>query len=723
MASIGSGKNSTDYVNQAVYEGIVKTAVEDAGTTVDQDGQVHTGSNADPKGKAAAKKATTTASSKGGEAAAQGTSKAGSTEQGAASQGSVAQSKAAGAQDGVSDVASGQDAGTLTSGYAAHDAASFGAADHATQGQVKTTDFTAVSGLASANDQSVGLAKLTDAIKVLTASPAASEASFKQAVDDFATGMQALGKGEQTDAALRNVLTATTTDADALTQKYALAEQAGVSLGDVPADFGTQAATDTTAASDATADSTAVAAAKDQLTQDLQAQDVDTEQVAKDVDALQQALTADGRGDETASALGGILQQSGAAGAGASAVYAAAAMLGIPLDGDAMADARDKTQDVKTKASVRQAEQAEAKAKQQAALEAAAAQAKAAQQAAQQAAKQSSSGSGGTGGPTLTGTAATGDVSGIQARTGTVSGSFKMGVLPDYDNGSTGGVGGFISRTKVVPSEVGGYVAVQNGTFDSAAADRWIKEAVDNKVPTVSFSLSAYDTGKLTSAQLSGIKAAVDKAQAAGLSVQVRYGYEMNYGGGGGTQGGRVNNNNDPSAFKEQWAQVASVLSSERTATPAAQMVWSPNVASGGTLPYADWFPSDSSTVDVVALDYYHTNGTDISLNSISQVIDPIYAIAKKANVPFIFGETGVTGASGESGTEKQNWLNLISSDALREKYPLYQGFYWFDYNKDGNNYSLSQDASETQQFHDWYYDTFKTDASSSSSTSDTKTT
>ena len=730
MSSIGSGKTPAQKVADLIFQNVATATADTAGATDTGDGEkqaktggkakpvtakvgaASTGANASVNVAAGADRAGASSKAKGTDAASEGAAQAGTDGTEAAAAGGAPEGAAGemeqadapvtvaalpAAKDTVEAAPKAQVGRELVAAPAGGGALTTSAeqvAHSATRGLQQLGD---VAGLAQDTHAAMGSIKAQSALAVLTGTTKASDPKFKKAITDFADGLQDIGHGDDTAGMLADVFRSTSTTPAQLAQKRALAAEAGVDMSAV-AEGGTEG---TDAAADVTQHTgDAVSDARAQLEAHLASGTADEATVRAATKALQVAMQAAGQGDQVGATVADIAKNAGTK-AGASALAAAAA-LGIQMP-DTMSDAKDKGETSALKA---QTQRAEAKAQQQKAAAAAASEAR------------SNATPSGSAASSMAG--ATGDISKLVAKGGAVDGKFKMGIIPDYDNGATGGVAGFISRTGVVPPKISGYVdAHADGSWDAGAADRWLKEAVDNNIPTLELSVSSHGTGPLSDAQVAGIKQAVDKARAAGKQVDIRFGYEMNYGGGGATQGGRVNNNNNTSAFKQQWAQVAAVVNPDRTATPPAKMIWSPNVWSGGGLPYADWLPDDPSTIDEVALDFYHKAGDDISVASLSKVMDPVYAIAKGLNIPFTFGETGVNGGGGAAG-EKTAWLNLLASPELRDKYPLYQGFDWFDYIKGGNNFSISQDSSEAPGFKDWYGKTFTASDAAATSTNAT---
>jgi hypothetical protein len=285
---------------------------------------------------------------------------------------------------------------------------------------------------------------------------------------------------------------------------------------------------------------------------------------------------------------------------------------------------------------------------------------------------------------------------------------FDLGILPDDDNAKsdTGGIAGFISRTGVVPVVVSDYMSI-NGSFYTSQAQGFIDEALAAGVSRVSISLATGDAD-VSSGTQAQIAAAVTYGQQKGVTVQIRFGYEMNGNWSPSYHGG------DPTIFKHTWAEVASAVHGA-----GGQMVWAPNIVAGGISPYDTVLPDDPSTIDVVGLDMYHFNGsaTDLGLGSteVDDALATIYPLVQQLDKPFIFSETGVSyidssgtwaTATPEEVAEKKAWLDQLTSANLSTKYPLYRGFTWFDYNKyessQYRDFSISQQPLEASMFSAW---------------------
>jgi hypothetical protein len=295
--------------------------------------------------------------------------------------------------------------------------------------------------------------------------------------------------------------------------------------------------------------------------------------------------------------------------------------------------------------------------------------------------------------------------SGTSADSGTTG--LNLGILPDYDNAKsdTGGIAGFVSRTGVVPFVVSNFMDITNGTFDTNRAESFMDEALSAGVKAVSISLASGDSDVPAGTQ-SQLSAAVTYGVQKGLAVQVRFGYEMT------GDWSPSYHNGDPTIFKTTWAEVATAV---RRA--GGQMTWAPTFY--GVMPYTTFLPDDTSTIDIIGLDFYHINDNATSLS-----IDPtetdmafatIYPLVQQLNKPFVLTETAVSYvdnsgtwpvATADEVAEKQAWLDQVTSSGLVAKYPLYGGFVWFDYNKNESSeyrdFSISQQPLEAMMFSSW---------------------
>lgn len=267
---------------------------------------------------------------------------------------------------------------------------------------------------------------------------------------------------------------------------------------------------------------------------------------------------------------------------------------------------------------------------------------------------------------------------------------FFMGVHINWDTDS-GGVGGFIDKVGFVPSLCAGYItAPSDGSFELDKARKYADDVAGHGGTAISYAITAQVTS-LSEAALAGLGNAVTYARSKNLAVYVRYGYEMNGNWSPAYHGG------DPSIFLSQWAQAEKVVHAAGGA-----MVWSPNLSGSGD--YNRWMP-DPNTIDQVGLDAYHQKG-DITAGEVDGFIGSIYPLVQKLQKPFVLTETAVVvigngsyRIDAEETEEKRVWLEQLVDANMRQKYPLYRGFVWFDYEKKESASGLSGDAIEWRNF------------------------
>lgn len=283
---------------------------------------------------------------------------------------------------------------------------------------------------------------------------------------------------------------------------------------------------------------------------------------------------------------------------------------------------------------------------------------------------------------------------------------FFAGIHINWD-AETGGVGGFVGRVGFVPSLCAGYVtATSGGGFESDKAHTYADDVAKNGGTAISYAITAQITS-LNQTQLTGLADAVTYARGKGLVAWVRYGYEMNGNWSPAYHGG------DPGPFLSQWAQAENVVHAA-----GGKMIWAPNLSGSGD--YNRWLP-DPDTIDQIGLDAYHQTG-DITAGEVDGFIGSIYPLVQRLQKPFVLTETAVVVVGDNTYrvdaaevAQKKVWLNQLVDPSLRQKYPLYRGFVWFDYQKTESasgvssndvqwrNFSISVDSLAAAMVKAWY--------------------
>ena len=153
-----------------------------------------------------------------------------------------------------------------------------------------------------------------------------------------------------------------------------------------------------------------------------------------------------------------------------------------------------------------------------------------------------------------------------------------------------------------------------------------------------------------------------------GHPILVRFAHEMNgdwYPWGRGVEG------NNSYRFRAVWQRIVRLFR-EQGATNV-QWVWTPNVNTGGELPFRDLYPGDR-WVDWVGFDGFNWAQAG-EWNSFTGIVDNTYEeINRISDRPMIVGETG----SSDGGGDKAEW---VTSALTREipKMPRIRAVVWFD--------------------------------------------
>jgi beta-mannanase len=165
-------------------------------------------------------------------------------------------------------------------------------------------------------------------------------------------------------------------------------------------------------------------------------------------------------------------------------------------------------------------------------------------------------------------------------------------------------------------------------------------------------------------------------ARAWGKPLYLRFAHEMNgnwYPWSPGVNG------NTAAEYVAAWRHIHSIFQQEGATN--VRWVWSPNVATGSSTPFAEVYPGDAY-VDWVALDGYNWGTTQSWSNwqSLASVFGPSYdALVKMTNKPMMIAET----ASAEAGGDKAAWIRQGLLSDLPTRFPRVRAVIWFDLNKE----------------------------------------
>ena len=184
------------------------------------------------------------------------------------------------------------------------------------------------------------------------------------------------------------------------------------------------------------------------------------------------------------------------------------------------------------------------------------------------------------------------------------------------------------------------------------------------------------------STAVTSIANAMTKLTAAGLTVFLRFGHEMNYydsGDAGNIYTGSAEE------FSTAWGAVSAAVKD----IDGVYMYWSPNYdASAADLVSSGWFPSQG-TVDIVGMDIYPAGGS-----TFAEIYQNFCQNWK--DIPFIIGETG--SKNGGSADDKHAWLQQLTGTAAKQACPNYVGFSWFEYLKGGVDFRIATGGNTAYQ-------------------------
>ena len=184
------------------------------------------------------------------------------------------------------------------------------------------------------------------------------------------------------------------------------------------------------------------------------------------------------------------------------------------------------------------------------------------------------------------------------------------------------------------------------------------------------------------SAVVTSIANAMTKLTAAGLTVFLRFGHEMNWYDS--EQGGNIYTGT-PAEFSKAWGVVSAAVKN----IPGVYMYWSPNYASSAAdLVSSGWYPTEG-TVDIVGMDIYPKGGSSFA--------DTYQNFCQNwPNTPFVIGETGSD--NGGSTSDKNAWLKQLTDKSALQACPNYLGFSWFEYLKGGVDFRIATGGNTAAQ-------------------------
>ncbi|TGO86466.1 hypothetical protein BPOR_0301g00080 [Botrytis porri] len=223
------------------------------------------------------------------------------------------------------------------------------------------------------------------------------------------------------------------------------------------------------------------------------------------------------------------------------------------------------------------------------------------------------------------------------------------------------------SKLGVKASTYGWYAQITSSTFTGSQLLQRLDDVVASGavfqpavMPTIPFS-------QVTSNVASQVASVLEQFTAKGVEVWLRFGHEMNYYVTDGTYHGTA------AEFITAWKNIHAAVSTN----PKIKMYWSPNVDTSSS-PVAPYWPG-ASYVDIVGVDCYPTS-SPLPSSAFSSCYGTFYKTYSAAyNIPFVIGETGYAGSSGNAA-----WISQLVNQDMCE-YLNYNAASWFEYNKEAN--------------------------------------
>ncbi len=164
------------------------------------------------------------------------------------------------------------------------------------------------------------------------------------------------------------------------------------------------------------------------------------------------------------------------------------------------------------------------------------------------------------------------------------------------------------------------------------------------------------------------IRQAADLAKGLGMTVMIRFAYEMNlrsspWAGSGAT-------------YISAWRHVVAVVRQQGASN--VKWVWSPNVDDGRSS-FTSFFPGDA-WIDYAALDgYNYGSRPNESWQSLAQVFQSSYNILTQISTkPVIIAET----SSNNAGGNKAAWIRTGFLSSIPQRMPRVRAVVWFDADK-----------------------------------------
>jgi mannan endo-1,4-beta-mannosidase len=245
-----------------------------------------------------------------------------------------------------------------------------------------------------------------------------------------------------------------------------------------------------------------------------------------------------------------------------------------------------------------------------------------------------------------------------------------FGVEADGAARSLGSVQAFADLTGRKPDLIGNYVGWET-PFDAAAArSAWSYGALY---------YMAWEPFDTTLADIASgrsnhyISQFAQQVKATGVPIAISFGHEMN-----GNWYPWGSTDATPASFVVAWRLIHAIFAAEG----ATQVIWiwNPNVISASDVPLAPYYPGNSYVDWIGLTGYFPESGP----TTFDELFGPTMAeIRQFTSKPFIIVETAV-----QSGPEDLTCARNLVRGVLQRRDVL--GLVWFEYNKDGVDWSLA---------------------------------
>lgn len=138
-------------------------------------------------------------------------------------------------------------------------------------------------------------------------------------------------------------------------------------------------------------------------------------------------------------------------------------------------------------------------------------------------------------------------------------------------------------------------------------------------------------------------------------------------------------NSNTPAQYIASWRHIHDIFHEEGATNVI--WVWSPNIKTGGSMPFEEVYPGDKY-VDWIALDGYNWGQTYswTRWESLTDIFGPSYdEITATWSKPLMIAEMG----SADSGGDKAAWITEAFMTQMQQRFPRVRAVVWFNENKE----------------------------------------